>query len=286
MTVIIESIYNTQYGNANVIDANGDKYVIYGMYSADGKTRYDALSYKPVAGDEITVYGTVGSYNTTYQMKNGWLDEIVAHEHSYTAVVTAPTCTAEGYTTHTCSICNNTYVDGETPATGHSTEEGTCEYCGKTIGGDAPAEPEVLATFDFGANGSASHVDGNDLGASKSYTVGTYTLKLTGMSKVYGPAYDAKGNSCLKFGTSKVVGTMTFTVPENVSKVIINVAGYKAATTTNIKVNGTQYTVKTTSNNGEYTAIEIDTSSTKTITFTTVTYRCMVNSIAFVGLPA
>jgi hypothetical protein len=48
-----------------------------------------------------------------------------------------------------------------------------------------------------------------------------------------------------------------------------------------VTYNGTQYTVKTTSNNGEYTAIEIDTTTTKTITFTTVTYRCMVNSITY-----
>ncbi len=282
MTVIIESIYNTQYGNANVIDANGDKCVIYGMYSFDGKIRYDALSYKPVAGDEITVYGTVGSYNTTYQMKNGWLDEVVAHEHSYTAVVTDPTCTVDGYTTHTCSICQATYVDGETPATGHSTEEGTCEYCGKVIGGDAPAEPEVLAIFDFGANSSPSHVDGNDLGASKSYTVGTYTLKLTDMSKVYGPAYDKKGNSCIKLGTSKLVGTFTFTVANDVNKVVIYVAKYKA-NNTKIQVNGTDYTLTKNSDNGEYDVIEVDTSSTKTVTLTTVasTYRAMVNTIEF-----
>ena len=31
MTVLIENIYNTQYGNANVVDADGNKYVIYGL---------------------------------------------------------------------------------------------------------------------------------------------------------------------------------------------------------------------------------------------------------------
>ena len=47
-----------------------------------------------------------------------------AHEHSYTAVVTAPTCTAKGYTTHTCS-CGHSYVDTYTDALGHAWDGGT-----------------------------------------------------------------------------------------------------------------------------------------------------------------
>ena len=40
--------------------------------------------------------------------------------HSYTDVVTAPTCTEEGYTTHTCSACGDSYTDEITEATGHT----------------------------------------------------------------------------------------------------------------------------------------------------------------------
>ena len=40
--------------------------------------------------------------------------------HNYTSVVTLPTCTEQGYTTHTCSDCGNSYVDDYTPANGHS----------------------------------------------------------------------------------------------------------------------------------------------------------------------
>ena len=43
-------------------------------------------------------------------------------EHSYTSVVTAPTCTETGYTTHTCSECGDTYTDDSVTATGHSYE--------------------------------------------------------------------------------------------------------------------------------------------------------------------
>ena len=75
---------------------------------------------------------------------------------------------------------------------------------------------------------------------------------------------------------------MTFTVGANVNKVVIYVAQYKA-NTTKIKVNNASYTITTASNNGAYTAIEIDTTTTKTISFTTVSggYRAMVNSIVF-----
>ena len=284
ITGIVTNLYNTQYGNFYIKDADGNELCIYGLYM-DG-TRYDAMNYKPVEGDEVTVYGPLGAYNTTYQMKNAELDDVVAHEHDYTSVVTDPTCVAAGFTTHTCSICKDSYTDSEVAALGHTTESGECERCGLTIGGDAPVIGE-LARFDFGANGSAAHVDGNDLGTSKSYTAGSQTLSLTGMSKVYGPAYDAKGNSCIKLGTSSKTGSFSFTVGENVTEVVIYVAQYKA-NTTKVNVNGVDYTITTASNNGEYTAITIDTSVTKTVTFNTVSggVRCMIDSIVFNGIAA
>ena len=48
---------------------------------------------------------------------------VEAHEHSYTAVVTAPTCTEKGYTTHTCA-CGDSYVDTYTDALGHAWDSG------------------------------------------------------------------------------------------------------------------------------------------------------------------
>lgn len=65
------------------------------------------------------------------------------HTHSYTASVTAPTCSSNGFTTHTCS-CGDSYKDSYTNALGHSyadtvvpateTEQGytkhTCSACG------------------------------------------------------------------------------------------------------------------------------------------------------------
>ena len=48
---------------------------------------------------------------------------VEAHEHSYTAVVTAPTCTAKGYTTHNCA-CGDSYVDTYVDALGHAWDSG------------------------------------------------------------------------------------------------------------------------------------------------------------------
>ena len=69
------------------------------------------------------------------------------HKHSYKDIVTAPTCTAKGYTTHTCA-CGNSYVDTYTDALGHAWDNGkvtkeptetetgvktfTCTRCGET----------------------------------------------------------------------------------------------------------------------------------------------------------
>lgn len=137
--------------------------------------------------------------------------------------------------------------------------------------------------FDFGANGSTGHVDGNDIGSSKSYTSGDYTLSITNASKCYDGAKDETGISALKMGTTSVVGTFSFTAPDDVTSVIIKVAKYKAKNTI-VKINGTEHTITTSSNDGAYTAITVDTTSTKAITVETVSgkTRCMIDSITFV----
>ncbi len=43
--------------------------------------------------------------------------------HSYKSVVTAPTCTKDGYTTHTCTVCGDSYKDSVVAA-GHSYDNG------------------------------------------------------------------------------------------------------------------------------------------------------------------
>ena len=42
------------------------------------------------------------------------------HTHAYQSVITKPTCTEQGYTTHTCTNCDDSYVDTYVDALGHS----------------------------------------------------------------------------------------------------------------------------------------------------------------------
>ena len=158
ITGVITEVQNVTYGNVVISDGT-NTILVYGLYDATGKTRYDALSYKPVKGDEITVYGVIGFYSAA-QMKNGWLDEVVAHDHDYDHVVTAPTCTVAGYTTHTCAVCDHSYKDTEVEALGHTTDNGVCDNCGQTL------TPGVATKDTFTA-------DFNTVAANTSY--GSYT---------------------------------------------------------------------------------------------------------------
>ena len=56
--------------------------------------------------------------------------EIPATGHSYTENVTSPTCTDQGYTTHTCSACANSYKDSYVSPLGHNYLGGSCTRCG------------------------------------------------------------------------------------------------------------------------------------------------------------
>ncbi len=47
---------------------------------------------------------------------------VEAKDHSYVSEVTAPTCLEQGYTTHTCSACGDSYKDSYVNANGHSFE--------------------------------------------------------------------------------------------------------------------------------------------------------------------
>ena len=78
VTGVITEVYNTQYGNMKITDDAGNILTIYGTYSADGSARYDAMDVKPVAGDTVKIYGSIGQYNGTAQIKNGWIVEHTA----------------------------------------------------------------------------------------------------------------------------------------------------------------------------------------------------------------
>ena len=99
LTGEVTEIVNTTYGNLYIKDASGKTFYIYGIYSADGQTRFDAMTEKPEVGDTITVSGKLSVYNNAAQMKNGWALDIQKPNTN--------TCTEHQYTNEYDATCNN-----------------------------------------------------------------------------------------------------------------------------------------------------------------------------------
>ncbi len=87
--------------------------------------------------------------------------------HDYVDVVTAPTCTAQGYTTHTCSRCDDSYVDTYTAIESNNHnytsketvnptcttvgyEADVCSICGHKEKIEGTEKPEYGHTFTYG----------------------------------------------------------------------------------------------------------------------------------------
>ncbi|MGM9595316.1 MAG: CHAP domain-containing protein [Oscillospiraceae bacterium] len=118
--------------NSNYVDMWYDITDELGVTLTPGTT-YKYNFYAIINGKEY--WSPVGTFTTE------------GHTHRYTSTVTNPTCTAQGYTTHTCS-CGDWYRDNFTNALGHSygaweqnkaptctaqgTEKRTCTRCNAT----------------------------------------------------------------------------------------------------------------------------------------------------------
>ena len=103
------------------------------VYYAGSEAQWKAISISSAGNDDLLTANIHYNY--------------VSHTHSYKDVVTAPTCTTKGYTTHTCA-CGDSYVDTYVDALGHAWDNGkvtkeptetetgvktfTCTRCGET----------------------------------------------------------------------------------------------------------------------------------------------------------
>ncbi|MBE6583240.1 MAG: hypothetical protein E7648_08285 [Ruminococcaceae bacterium] len=74
----IKEVSNPQFGNMTVEDEDGNVFTVYGSYNATGDKSYSEMTDPFVAGDKVKVYGIVGQYNGTAQIKNGWLSAYTA----------------------------------------------------------------------------------------------------------------------------------------------------------------------------------------------------------------
>ena len=114
------------------------------VYYAGSEAQWKAISISSNGNDDLLTANIHYNY--------------VSHTHSYKDVVTAPTCTEKGYTTHTCA-CGDSYVDTYTDALGHAWDEGkvtkeptetetgvktfTCTRCGETKTETIPVLPHT-----------------------------------------------------------------------------------------------------------------------------------------------
>lgn len=114
------------------------------VYYAGSEAQWKAISISSAGNDNLLTANIHYNY--------------VSHTHSYKDVVTAPTCTAKGYTTHTCA-CGDSYVDTYVDALGHAWDNGkvtkeptetetgvktfTCTRCGETRTETMPVIPHV-----------------------------------------------------------------------------------------------------------------------------------------------
>ncbi len=91
-------------------------------------------------------------------------------DHTYKSATAEPTCTEEGYTIHTCSVCNHSYIDSYVDPTGHSfsewgvTKNPTCTEKGEETRSCACGEIEIreLGLIDHAYDTEPEFVWSND----------------------------------------------------------------------------------------------------------------------------
>ncbi len=114
--------------NLRTVTFCGDKPDIREYEGGDGLGSFydvEAIAYYPAGNTTWTTwmekYGSLEDVTDLSYCHGGrltWTPYDASHTHSYTAAVTAPTCTEVGSTTYTCE-CGDSYVEA-IPATGHS----------------------------------------------------------------------------------------------------------------------------------------------------------------------
>ena len=130
--------------------------------------------------------------------------------HSYTAKVTAPTCTSKGYTTYTCTKCGDSYKADETPVSEHNyksavtaptcTSKGfttyTCKACGNSYKADEKAAlGHNLGSYIVVKSATCTENGSEKASCSRCTYSETRTIKATD--------HDYKDGICTKCGSDK-----------------------------------------------------------------------------------
>ncbi|MBQ2445083.1 MAG: metallophosphoesterase, partial [Oscillospiraceae bacterium] len=249
---------------------------------------------------KTTTYGSF-SFNAT----------TAALGHSYTNKVTAPTCTAQGYTTHTCSRCSHSYKDTYTNALGHNYTgykatknpttsatgvlTGTCSRCSATTTVTLPK----LNTTDYTkttTTAATCTATGVDKYTWKTTTYGSFSFNATTAAlghsytnKVTAPTCTAQGyttHTCSRCSNSykdtytnalghNYTNYKATTAPTTSATGILTGTCSRCSATTTVtlpKLNTTDYT-KTTTTAATCTATGVDKYTWKTTTYGTFSFN-------------
>ena len=100
--------------------------VKYAVYCNDEHVANSLAEHYSIGDLEVAAYGqpeieytfkVVAIDNDGNELAGGYI--VASAKHTYTSVVTAPTCTEGGFTTNTCP-CGDTYIDARVSALGHT----------------------------------------------------------------------------------------------------------------------------------------------------------------------
>lgn len=129
-----DKLYATSFGKAgeNGSSTNGIR-VTYFFENGGVQSLSAAETYREfVTNGFLTApEGTVAVNIPMWTNSDQWEIYILNLPHAYESTVTTPTCTEQGFTTHTCTICGNSYADSYVDAPGHDYSAGLCSVCGE-----------------------------------------------------------------------------------------------------------------------------------------------------------
>ena len=86
----VVEVTDTAYGNMKVKGDDGTTLTIYGSFGPNGE-KFNTLDPQPKSGDKVKLYGIIGQYNETAQMKNANIKEVNSKKPGTAATTTRPT---------------------------------------------------------------------------------------------------------------------------------------------------------------------------------------------------
>ena len=171
-------LYSTNTNNGTRVGTDANKTWVVdsasGYLKHEGTNRY--LGVYTSNPDWRSYNNTTG--NTAGQTLSFWKLNNLCN-HSYTSTVTPPTCTEDGYTTHTCGLCGHSYTDNIVGAPGHNIVNGECtnEGCDYVV---VSGSKSVKIYYPAGSNYITSTASGNKLKPGSESEAAVWTMVPSG----------------------------------------------------------------------------------------------------------